>query len=88
MEKGLMCKKSEENNCKQELNEFAKYADEHTNKYAFELLAQFKNKNKRANGVKLTRDTVGISAGLTYKYKNGFKFDVPHEKVKWEGEKQ
>ena len=80
--------KCEENNSKQELDELVKYVDAYRNADAFELCVQFKNKNKRASGIKLTRGTVGIFTGLTCKCKNGCKFDVPHKKVNWEGGKQ
>ena len=83
MEKDIVCKKCEEKKSKKELDGFTKYVDKHTNIDAFELLAQFKNKKKRANDIKLTRDTIGIFKGLTYKCKNCCKFDVPHKKIKW-----
>ena len=67
MEKYLLCKKCEENNSEQDLDEFAKYVDERTNADGVELLAQFKDKKKRANGIRLTRDIVGISTSLTCK---------------------
>ena len=87
MEKDLLCKKCEENNSEQELDEFAKYVDEHANTDGVELLTQFKDKKKHVNEIKLTKDTIGISTSLTCKYENGCKFNVPHEKIKWEGKK-
>ena len=87
VENNLCCKKCEEKEREEMLDNFANFVSSNKTRNVNELLQDFKKKQTRTKKIYLARDTIGLSTNLSCKCENGCHINIPHDTLKWDGKR-